>query len=1368
MKAKFGIILWVLLLSQLINAQTFDGKSLLFENLSVNSGLSHSDVNAIVQDRDGFMWFGTYNGLCKYSGKMTVYRSDNSALSNNRILSLYAGNDSLLYIGTETGGLNIYNLNNNSITAYRNKAGDETSLAGDVVNNIFEDSSHRIWICTDSGLSCINRGKDNSISFTSFYPEDFQGLIICGMETEPGKFIIGATSGILSFDSNIGKFQFLYRDDIDALTRCIIRLSSGDYLVGSSLGLFRLSGDLKNITRISSQNVLSLLPDVRGGVWMGTFNDGLYFFDKDLNAIAHYKADNTNPNSIRGDEPRTLFVDKSGVLWVGTIGEGINKTNIYDKPIQLYTASSESESGLNVNRIITFTEDRNNLLWVGTRGGGIEIMNPKTGKFMNLNRRKSVNRQLADISAFYQDKNGAMWVGTWSGLYVIPASQVASILETDKVNFDIIDIEPQGIYSSVYKIVEDADNYLWISTSIGVYCYMPDSVNYYRGKAVHYTSGKDNRLHISDNFVTDILVDSHSTYKTIWIGTRKGLDKLMFTPEGIKIEYILPDGDNGFCGEFISTIHLDNKGELWVATLGGGLNKMLSGRFDESVPRFEAYNNKNYPFVNNEFESLQEDSYGNFWIGGYGILRFNPSTGDTHYYTVKDRLQSNSFKIWASCRLRNGKMVFGGVNGFNIFHPDSIKNNQVVPQVVLTDFKIFNHSVAVGDTIGKHVILPQSLVRCKNIELEYDQNNLTFEFAALHYVSPEHNQFRYRLEGADKEWQYTQGKQAYATYTNLRPGEYNLVIYGANSDGVWNETGTSLQIKIHPPFWQTNYAYAFYIFMFILFLYLFQRSVMRKSEQRHRLEIERKLYIEEQKNYDAKLKFFTDISHEIKTPLSLIAAPFEELLSNPMLGNQTKSRLRLMSQNVHRLMKLVEQIMDFRKYDNSVMKMEVVETDFVPFIKEIAALFKLAAAQRHITIECDLGEQTLPLYADREKMEKVFINLLSNSLKFTPDGGRIRVSYTEDATSVCFCIEDNGAGIAPGDLEKIFDRFYQGSNSGSKGGTGIGLALSRLIIEQHKGRIWAESEYGQGSRFYFSLLKGKEHYLPEEIVDKSVNELSTDAYNVVSNFTEPCAVEVEEVGNSLNKETTILITEDNDSLRQYLAEVLGVKYRILEAPNGKVAYEIAITELPDLVVTDIMMPEMTGLELCSKLKENLNTSHIPVLMLTARDVVSYQIEGYKTGADAYVTKPFSVELLKTLIKRLIESRQQMKMQFQKQIELKPSEITVTTADERLLKKCLEAIEEHITEPEFGVDELCAEIGISRPQLYRKIKSLTDMSAIQFIRSIRLKRAAQILLQDNSSVSEVMYSVGFNNLSYFCKIFKEEFGCLPKKFKENHD
>ena len=512
-----------------------------------------------------------------------------------------------------------------------------------------------------------------------------------------------------------------------------------------------------------------------------------------------------------------------------------------------------------------------------------------------------------------------------------------------------------------------------------------------------------------------------------------------------------------------------------------------------------------------------------------------------------------------------------------------------------------------------------------------------------------------------------------------------------------------------------------------------------------------------------KLKFFTDISHEIKTPLSLIVAPVEELISNPMLGNTTRTKLKLINQNVKRLMTLVEQIMDIRKYDNNVMKLKVGEVDLSLFIEEIVMLFKPAIRKKNIVIKCDLKEHMMA-YVDKEKFEKVIVNLLSNALKFTSENGYIRISCEETELDLIICVEDSGEGIVKADLEKVFDRFYQSSNIGTRGGTGIGLSLVRYIVEQHKGKIWVDSEPGKGAKFYIQLLKGKNHFEEEEILERQQGSSDGIRYEVLE---EDILKEEEtsEVGAQMHKDATILIAEDNEALCEYLKQVLDKEYTVITAPDGQTAYETALTELPDLIITDIVMPGMTGIELCDKIKTNINTSHIPVLILTARDMLSYEIEGYATGADAYVTKPFSLKLLRTRIKNLILSRRCMKEMFRTQLILEPSEITVSTSDERLLSKCLEVVEMNMHNPDFGVNELGREVGISRPQLYRKIKSLTGLSAVQFIRSIRLKRAAQILAKDNSSVSEVMYSVGINNLSYFSKIFKEEFGYLPKQFKQ---
>ena len=649
------------------------------------------------------------------------------------------------------------------------------------------------------------------------------------------------------------------------------------------------------------------------------------------------------------------------------------------------------------------------------------------------------------------------------------------------------------------------------------------------------------------------------------------------------------------------------------------------------------------------------------------------------------------------------------------------------------------------------------------VTLDYDQNNITFEFAALHYASPSHNTFRYKLEGFDEEWNFTDASKAYGVYTNLPHGTYKLIVYGANSDAIWNSVPAELDLVIEPPFWHTKLAYALYIGAFILFLYLFRRSAVRKSERRHQREMENQLHIEQEKSLNNKLKFFTDISHEIKTPLSLIVAPVEELISNPMLGNTTRTKLKLINQNVKRLMTLVEQIMDIRKYDNNVMKLKVGEIDLSLFIEEIVMLFKPAIRRKNIVIKCDLREHMMA-YVDKEKFEKVIVNLLSNALKFTSENGYIRISCEETEFNFIICVEDSGDGIVKADLEKVFDRFYQSSNIGTRGGTGIGLSLARYIVEQHKGKIWVDSEPGKGAKFYIQLLKGRAHFEEGEILERQQDSSDGIQYEVLE---EDILKEEEasEVGVQMYKDATILIAEDNGALCTYLKQVLDKEYTVITAPDGQTAYETALTELPDLIITDIVMPGMTGIELCDKIKTNINTSHTPVLILTARDMLSYEIEGYATGADAYVTKPFSLKLLRTRIKNLILSRRCMKEMFRTQLILEPSEITVSTSDERLLSKCLEVVEMNMHNPEFGVNELGREVGISRPQLYRKIKSLTGLSAVQFIRSIRLKRAAQILAKDNSSVSEVMYSVGINNLSYFSKIFKEEFGYLPKQFKK---
>ena len=1340
-----------------------------FQRITVNNGLSHSDVNAIVQDKDGFIWFGTYNGLCKYDGnKMLIYRTDNSKLSNNRILALYVGSDSLLYIGMEMGGLAIYDPQTDIFTCYKHDDKDSSSLASDVIHHIFEDEYKNRWVCTDRGISKMVRQEGKSTFINSVHVVHADGIILSGIEYDSRRLLLATNHGLALFDRQTSKAVPFLRTEIDHLVRIIIRKDEQTFLIGTTQGLFEYNKYVDKLFPICDLEVLSIFVDHKRQVWVGSIKDGLHLIDQLYHSLSVFQANQSTPNSISSNEVSSLFIDRSGILWAGTIGGGISMLNTIEKKIERYNIYSNVNGNRVPKKIITFAEDKNGLVWIGTKGNGIELMDRKRGLFTNLYDR-TFPISLTDVSAFFQDKHGAMWVGTWKGLYMISPETVNRIWNIPKIEIKPIGNALSYTDNSIYKIVEDQEGHLWISTSNGVYEYIPDPQDYYKGTFRQYKHDPADSNAIQDDFVTDIYVDKDAPVKTIWVGTRKGLSKFTFQQGVAQIQRIYPDGKNGLRGEFISVIHQDSKKRLWIVTLGGGLHKLVKGRYENTALEFERYDKSKYPFANNELESLLEDKYGNFWIGGYGITKFNPDKGETRWYGIKDKLQSNSFKIWSTCLLRSGEMVFGGVDGFNIFHPDSVKANPIVPHTVLTGLKIFSRDIRVGDTIHHAITLRKPINKTTYLELPYNHNSITLEFAALHFTSSVDNQYRYKLEGFDKEWYTTDGSKAYASYTNLVPGEYRFIVYGANSDGVWSDVPAVLEIKITPPFWKTTIAYIVYVLLFFALLYLVIRTLIHQSEQRHRLEIERTMREEEQKSFDNKLKFFTNISHEIKTPLSLISVPVEDLLMTPHIGNTTRSKLNLANRNIERLTELVEQILDFGKYESQMMQIHVVETDIVLFVQELAALFKPLANRKKIRFSNDYDVNSPMLYLDRDKMEKVISNLLSNALKFTPVKGTIRLQLTEDEYAVYLSVQDSGKGIDSQDLERIFEPFYQSGNDNHLGGTGIGLSLSKYIIDQHHGEIWAEANAQKGLTLHVKLRKDKNHFEEQEVL---IEAQETEIPATPHEEEEITAIESEHTsqqeGMDFTKSATILVTEDNREFRQYIAEILTPDYHVLQAEHGAIAYEMAIAEQPDLIITDIVMPEMNGIELCDKIKNDMATSHISVMILTARDMLSYKIDGYETGADAYITKPFNLRLFRSRVNNLILANQRMKSIFRTQINVEPSEITVSTFDQKLIQKCLDVIEKNMQHIDFSVDDLCNEVGISRPQLYRKIKSLLGLSPVQFIRSIRLKRAAQILSQDDSSVSEVMYSVGFNNLSYFSKVFKEEFGCLPKQYKNSHN
>lgn len=1363
--------------------------------LSMDEGLPHSDVNAITQDCDGYLWFATFSGLCKYDGyRIQTFRTDNSDLSSDRILCLFVARDSSLYIGTESGGLNRYDPQSETIAPITEES---SNSADQVINHIFEDRKGTVWVCRNDGLGYLVSQNEKNIlrsknQWRGFYIQSGTALDSC-------RLLLSTDAGPVIYNTETEEIQNILRDEIRNRCLSIQTFENGEIALSGGWGVRIYNPQTGEIRKICDFSSRITTMDSRGNIWVGAFNQGLYKYDSHGRQITHSHPKLPIPHAINSFEISALFEDRSGVLWIGTIGGGLNRLNIVEKHIECYTEAQ----GLSENRVITFLETNDDMLWVSTHGG-IDLFDRKNKTFRKLRINGLPSIQFATVSAFFTADNGDIWLGTWDkGLWIIEHQEIDRARRTAEVRARQLQHPVINGALSVFRIVEDRDKHLWISSNRGCFEYIPPIADSETPRWINYSHNGDDPNSLCSNFTTDICPDNVTREKTIWIGTRSGLNRIVFDSTGKadcqRIELISPDDpQHEKRGAFISTIHRDrNNGDLWIATIGEGLFHMTEGRDDGKKPRFECFNSANSRFFNNELESLQEDDHGAFWIGGYGISRFSPRDRSVRLFTVKDQLQSNSFKIWASCRLRNGEMAFGGVKGFNIFHPDSITDNSICPRAAISQLKIRNQIVSAGDSIRGRIVLPRAINRLDKLELSYHCNNLTFEFSAFAYVAPEYNTYKYRMENFDTDWNYTGGMSPQAVYTNLRPGNYRLVVYASNEDGYWSPIPAELEITIRPPIYATRLAYLCYICLAGLLLYEWHRRSLRKLQERHQIELERNKYYEEQKSSTNMLQFYTDIAHELKTPLSLIAAPVEELLLNPHIGETTRNRLELVNRNTAALTTLLEQILDLRKYENHKMKLAAVKTDLSEFLCSIAELFKPLADNLQIRFSVEIPESPLILWIDRRKMETVVVNLLYNAFKYSRKGsGKVLLSCEEMQHAVTISVEDNGIGIARDEQSRIFERFYQArNNNSSQKSVGIGLALAKHIVTLHHGEIEVESELNMGSLFRVRIPKGCAHLSPEqikepdEVPDKPLRTLPTMISSELSGSrdeqpgsetSDSSVLEREEsaaqrgetpadntshkTAATTEKRISILVAEDNTTLRDYLRSALQNRYNISTARNGEEAYRMTLEEQPDLVLSDIVMPGMTGIELCRKIKENSQTAHIGVILLTAHNLQDYEISGYRVGADGYVAKPFSLEVLFSRIDNLVARQDKIRKNTLPHIEIPVSEVAVEKTEDRFLVKCTETVEAEMEDPQFDVQQLCRKTGVSRSLLYRRILALTGLTPVQFIRNIRLKHAAQLLAKDGTlPVSEVMFRVGYTNLSHFAKIFHDEFGLLPKEF-----
>lgn len=1332
MKLKKALFFSVFITYQFIGITfLFAQNQIKFNHLSVEEGLSSSSVLSITQDKTGFMWFGCTYGLNKYDGK--------------------------------------------NFKIYHFSPDNKTSISSDNRIKVFKGINQKIWVLSFSGLDTYNQQLDNFDRVLKL-----EGLKYFYQE-QNGKIWLGTENGLIYSDGNkSSKFKPfpLIQDSVELIINVIYQTKDNKLWIGSNQGLFCIDKGKVNRQKIGNEiNVSTIIEDTNQNLWLGTIGKGIFVFNPRSQLITKKLNQDINTSeSLASNDVFKIIITKSGDFWVGT-QTGLSVINPRTFKVKTYKNVPSDINSLNHNSIYDVFEDKNGSIWIGTYFGGINVVHQASTPFKVLSVSDNPkNFNINVISTIYQDESNDVWVGTEnSGL-----NHLDKNLNRISVFRNSINNTNSLSYNHVKGIIKDDKGRFWIATYKG-------GLNLFNPKNESFTSFKTNpndNSSIEANNIYSILQDSE---KRFWIGTEEGLN--LFSPKTGKFKrsdviakeynikggfvmnlfedsrknlfvsnnlglFVLEANSNQFKHiPYFSQANLtnyrinyffeDSKQQIWIANYQGGITK-----FDYKNQTYKTYNvNKGLP--SNDVLGILEDNNGKLWLStSNGLSKFDVSKEVFNNYDQKDGLPSNEFNRASCLKLKSGELLFGNYKGLVSFNPDDIKVNSFAPAVQLTDLKLFNKTVKINDEDN---LLVQSIEFTKELVFDYDQNSFTLEFAALNYIQSDKNRYAYKLEGFDKDWQY--GTNSFATYANLLPGRYKFLVKAANNNGIWTNKVKVLEIKVLSPPWRTWWAYFIYLSISFIVAVLIVRYIKIKTILKQEEEI-----------HQIKLDFFTNISHEIRTPLTLIKAPVEELILNQNHNSQEKESLIQVKNNADRLLRLVNELMDFRKAETGKLDLEVQSHNIIDFLKDIFHSFNILAKKKNISFKFNHQEEELSVYFDRNQLEKVFFNLLSNAFKFTPEGGEITIDVKGTLTHCIVEVSDNGCGIPETDYKNLFRKFFQSNlKQAEMPGSGIGLAFSKSIIELHKGLISFTSKLADNGAngytvFSVSLLRGDQHFDKINIKQGKGQE----KFRLVDDFDLLDHPSIED--EQEQTETQILVIEDNDEIRDFIKNSLQKNYNIDTAKDGTEGLEKAFETLPDLIVSDVKMPGKDGLEICKILKSDERTSHIPIILLTARTTMIHQLAGLENGADVYLTKPFSLYMLKLNIKNLMASRIAMRERFSQEMMLKPSNVIVNTADEKFLKRIMKIVEDHMDDSEFDVEQLITEVGMSKRVLYKKLSSLTNMTAADFVKSIRLNKAVMLLENGSFNVSEVAFAVGFNDPKYFSKSFKKQFGKPPKEYQ----
>lgn len=1336
---KFYTIAFLLLF---IITETY-GISFSFRHYKVEDGLSENSVFCSLQDSKGFMWFGTKEGLNRFDGKNFVvfHREANkkNSLENSYVHSLYEDQHKTIWVGTE-GGIYLYDYIKNSFRFFDKKTSDNIQIR-QTASTITEDKNGNIWMGTSDGLFRYNKKSDKLYRYyhdpnnPKSLLANYANTVMCDSN---GDVWIGTLNGGLS-KFNPATNQFINYNIAAAKAGSklsvlkIIEDSQGNLILGTvSDGLIffdRKNAKTERYLMDISEEWIYFFRDVHEyspGVYLIGSEHGLIVFEHYKNEYKTIKASPSNANSLSDNAIYTIYKDKEGGLWVGSYFGGVNYISPKPYIFEMYSPQ-ETTNSISGKAVSQFCEDASGNMWIGTEDGGLNFFNTTNKTFKSV-AIESIKRGLSykNIHSLMLDGNN-LWIGMFAGgldVLDIKTGKFKHYSSTNNINTLNDD--------NVFSIYKDFTGTIWVGTIAGLNRYIPENDCFERiGEPLLNT------------FVYDIIQDHTGL---IWVAsTGRGL--FCFNPQTKKWKHFdhNQNDPNSLAHNKVIALYLDEKKRFWIGTEGGGLSQFIY-----ETQKFKNYNTSNGLPNNVIYAIVSDRDY--LWISSNrGLSRFNPDNLEIKTFTKADGLQGNQFNFKSGYKTRSGKIYFGGINGFNAFVPDELRDNKFIPPIVITNMQLFNKDLEIG---AKNSPLKANISFTEEITLKHNQSVLNFDFVALSYCAPNKNQYAYKLEGFDKEW-IEAGNNGRISYTNLPPGRYTLQIKGSNNDGLWNEEGATLQIRVLPPIWASFWAYLLYIVILAASVYYYLRHLKQKRESEELIRLEKIQANNEIELYNAKIDFFTNIAHEIRTPISLIKAPLDAL-TKINKDKKLNDYILVMERNTNRLMSLINQLLDFRKAEKNSYSVNYRQIDLVELLHNLIGSFSYSASARSIELKLITNDNQFIVNADAECITKIVTNLLANAIKHANNKVELRlITNINDNDYYEIQVYDNGEGIEITEKEKIFQPFYQIHKSKNENqGTGIGLALAKLLVDIHGGKIMVESVKNEYTLFTVNLLHHKtasvapaEEKLIEQILPA---DLAPDFQKTGSDFRS-------------DELPALLIVEDNHDLNQFLQNYFQENFSVMSAFNGTEAVKLLENFAPDIVISDIMMPEMDGIEFCDFVKTNTLYSHIPVILLTAKTDIKYKIEGLEHGADAYLEKPFSVEHLEAQIHNLLENRQKLRDTMATSPSTPIRNYGKNKADEAFLTSISAIIDKHITNVDFSVDDLAQEIAMSRSNLYRKVKGLSGLTPNDFIRLVRLKKAVKLMQDGENRINEICYMVGFNTSSYFAKCFKQQFGVLPKDF-----